>query len=373
MSNRRTAQAAADAGALAGAKRACGGYNDAVPVAESFAISNGATSVNVSLNGTEVSVQAWVENDSLFSSAFGEDNLNTSANAAAGCYGPRGSAVVPLAWYCRANSVGGPYLPQYGCQIQTISWNLLEPLVESQVASIQINDYDGNSREFYLDGTNVVDGSGDPPEQLYIIMDSDKTCLEDGGDYLCDLDGDGKKDLQLAGSRGWLYLSKNTNNIADSLDEIHNLPPHIWLTGKNGVTTSVYIKMVGMGFEGRVVLVPVYNVICDGDPQSNSACVDGAHASPPWPAFNGTDIFDEMRHPQQTNYHIVAFEPFYITCIDKKGDCPGYEYAQSFKENKKMKNDPVIEGFFLSDVDLAIDSSQDCSLNLGNCQVSLSE
>jgi len=373
MSNRRTAQASADSAALAGAKRACAGYGDAISVAEAYAANNGATAASASLDGTQVTVFASVESESFFSRVFGEDSLDTAASATAGCYSPKGNAVVPLAWYCRANTVGGPFLPEYGCQIQTLSWEILGPLVDGGVTSIQISDYENNTKEYYLNGTNVVDSSGDPPEQLYIIMDSDKTCLEDGGDYQCDLDGDGKKDLQLGGNRGWLYLSPDTSNIADSLNETHNLPPHIWLTGKNGVTTSVFIKMKNWGFEGRVVLVPIYNTICDGNPETTTSCLDEAHASPPWPSFSGMDVFDEMRHKQQTNYHILAFEPFFITCVDKKGNCPGYKYAQSLKNNKNMKNDPVVEGFFLSDVNLAIDSSSDCSINLGNCQVSLSE
>jgi hypothetical protein len=59
--------------------------------------------------------------------------------------------------------------------------------------------------------------------------------------------------------------------------------------------------------------------------------------------------------------------------VDKKGNCPGYTYAQSLENNETMKDDPVVEGFFLTDVTLAIDSSSDCSINLGNCQISLSE
>jgi hypothetical protein len=34
-------------------------------------------------------------------------------------------------------------------------------------------------------------------------------------------------------------------------------------------------------------------------------------------------------------------------------------------------NVPAIEGFFLENVDLALDASQICDVNLGNCTVSL--
>lgn len=372
MSNRRTAQAAADAAALAGAKRVCGGFSDASYIAEAFALDNGATAVDISLHTSEVSVQATVENTSFFSRVFGEENLTTAASATAGCYPPKGNAVVPLAWYCRANSVGGPYDPAYGCQVQTISMNLIGPLVGGEVGSVRISDYSGNEREFYLNGTNVVDSAGNPPSQIYIIMDSDKVCLEDGGEYQCDIDNDGKHDLQLGGNRGWLYLSADTSNIADSLNETHNLPAHIWLSGKPGVTSSVFIKMTSWGFEGQVVLVPVYNHICDGDPRTDAACVNAAHASPPWPHFTGSDNFDEIRS-KNDNYHIIAFEPFYITCIDKNGNCPGLNYAKDLNIVDKKDKIPVIEGFFLSDVKLTPDSTQSCSINLGNCQVSLSE
>jgi len=56
LSNRRTAQAAADAGALAGAKRACSGHSDGKVVAETYAYNNGATTANAFVSGTEVTV-----------------------------------------------------------------------------------------------------------------------------------------------------------------------------------------------------------------------------------------------------------------------------------------------------------------------------
>jgi len=44
------------------------------------------------------------------------------------------------------------------------------------------------------------------------------------------------------------------------------LQPHVWLSGDSGSKTSVYIKMKNNGYEGEVVLIPVFNVLCDGDP-----------------------------------------------------------------------------------------------------------
>ncbi len=376
MSSRRTAQAAADAAALAGAKRVCSGYSDAVVVAETYASNNGSTTAFATVFGTQVTVSTSVENPSFFARIFGVETLKASAEATAGCYGVSGKGVIPLAWYCRAHSVGGggPFPDEYGCQIQTLSWDLLEPLLTGAVSSVVISDYDGNPRTYYKSGTNIVDNDGEPPEQIYIVIDSDKVCAEDGGDFPCDLDGDGKKDVQLGGDRGWLYLTADTSSIGDWVDggphpDIR-LKTHIWLSGKSGVTTSVYIKMINNGFIGEVVLVPVYNTICDGDPRVDSSCVAEAHASPPWPAYSGEDDFSEIRN-SKVNYHIIAFEPFYITCIDKKGNCPGFKLAQSMSGGA-LKKGPVIEGFFLSDYPVSPDSSQGCEINLGNCTISLS-
>jgi len=376
MSNRRTAQAAADSGALAGAQRACYGESDAETVAETFATNNGATTVVATVAGTEVTVNTIVENPSFFAKIFGVETLNASATATAGCFGVCGNSVVPLAWYCKASTVGGgPYPEEYGCQIQTLSWDLIGPLVEGTKSSAVISDFDGNEKTYHLEGTDIVDNSGTPPEQIYIIIDSDKNCIEDGGDILCDLDGDGKKDIQLSGERGWLYLTADTSNIGDWIDEGPHpditLQTHIWLSGKSGVDTSVYIKMVASGYIGEIVLVPVFNYVCDDDPRdSDSTCVAEAHDPTKWPPFSGEDDFSEIRNTSE-NYHIIAFEPFYISCISKKGDCPGFRLAQELSGGE-LKDGPVIEGFFLSDVDVSPDVNQSCDINLGNCTISLS-
>ena len=380
VSNRRTAQAAADAAALAGAKRVCTGFADAIPVAQAYAYDNGASSVAVTVVSKEVTVTATIENESFFAKIFGEENLRTSAQATAGCYGPKGRSAVPLAWYCRAPSVGGggPFPENFGCKMQTLDWDEVEPLIEGQVSSIPIRDYDGNERAFSIpqNTSNIVDINDLPPDQIYIVIDSDKVCLEDGGEIPCDLDGDGKKDIQLGGDRGWLYLTADTSSIGDWIDDGPRpdltVESHVWLSGKSGVDTSVYIKMINSGYSGEVVLIPVYNVICEGDPRVDASCVDAAHASPPWPPFIGIDHFDEIRNTQ-LNYHILTFQPFYVSCIDKKGDCPGFRYAQSLPGGDALTDTPVIEGFFLSNVPISPDDSSGCAIDLGNCQISLSE
>lgn len=376
MSSRRTAQAAADAGALAGAQRACLGYSDSAAYAQLYATDNGATSVTTSVNGTQVTVHTVIEFSSFFAGIFGHSTLSATADATAGCYMPDGRSVIPLAWNCRAPTVGGgPYDPDLGCQIQTLSWKTVEPLIDGSVSSITVD-----STEYFMDADNIVDTNGVPPKQIYIIIDSDKICLEDdplNGVIPCDLDGDGKKEMQLGGDRGWLYLTADTSNIGSwvSANGPHPdffLQDHKWLSGKNGNVVSVYDEMIKAGYAGEVVIIPVYNEICDGDPRTDENCVANAHASPPWPPFSGSDDFSDIRNTS-LNYHIITFEPFYITCIDKKGNCPGLQYAQTLEGGEELKNLPVIEGIFLRDFELSPDTTTSCNINLGNCIVTLSD
>ena len=381
MSNRRTAQAAADAGALAGAQRVCYGYTDGAAVANYYAVDkNGATSANVSIVDNVVYVEATVQSDSFFAKLFGVDTLTAVADASSGCFGPMGKSVIPLAWNCRAPSVGdpGPWPEDFGCQMQTLDWDSLEKLVSGEVYSLDIADYDGNVKSYHMEDTNVVDDYGVPPEQIYIIFDSDKICIEDDpllGAIQCDLDGDGKKDLQVAGDRGWLYLTADTSNIGDWVDEGPHpnitIDSHTWLSGKSGVVVSVINLMETHAFAGEVVLIPVYNVICENDPQIDGTCVAEAHQSPPWPEFTGVDDFSEMKN-SGPYYHILTFAPFYITCVDSQGNCPGYEYAQTLPKGSELSaNEPVIEGFFLSNVGVVPDITEGCNINLGNCTISL--
>ena len=131
MSNRRMAQAAADAGALAGAQRACLGFDDAKTVAEYYAtVNNDATTALATVVGKQVTVNATVQYTSFFARIFGDPTLEASAEAVAGCYGVKGEGVVPLAWKCWPNDGVGPFNDDYGCEMQTLSWEEIQPLVD---------------------------------------------------------------------------------------------------------------------------------------------------------------------------------------------------------------------------------------------------
>ncbi|MEN6579117.1 MAG: pilus assembly protein TadG-related protein [Anaerolineaceae bacterium] len=392
FSNKRTAQAAADAGALAGARVLCSRQPNAQAVAVDYATNkNFATSAIATILGRHINVEATVERNSFFAGFLGKPTLKTVAEAEAGCFAVAGKSVVPLAWNCRAPTVGGgPFDPNMGCQIQTLSWKLIGPLVDpywepvsERVSSVSIKDSDGNFKTYTMSNKYIhspVDSDGRPAEQIYIIIDSDKICREDdplNGVITCDLDGDGKKEIQTGGDRGWLYLTADTSNIANWIKSngAHpdfSMDSHKWLSGKSGNDVSVYDAMIKAAYPGQIVLVPVYNTLCPGDPRTDAQCVADAHASPWDPEPAGGDDFSQIRQ-KNTNYHIVTFEPFYVACVDKKGDCPGLRFAQTLLGGNNLKDIPVMEGYFLTDVDVSPDITQDCTINLGNCTISLSK
>jgi len=97
--------------------------------------------------------------------------------------------------------------------------------------------------------------------------------------------------------------------------------------------------------------------------------MEAAHAypRPEEPATGDIDVVD-----QRPKFHIITFNPFYISCVHtkKQDDCPGFELA--LEVNSEIKdNTKALEGFFLKNVDLPLDLETHCNVNLGNCVVSL--
>jgi type II secretory pathway pseudopilin PulG len=385
LSNRRTAQAAADAGALAGAQRACYGFNDAASVATNYAENNGATFVNLPLvTDSKVTVEATVTNESFFAKIFGINELSATATATSGCFSNRGKGVVPLAFHCQEGSIGDEHLNEhnYECIFTGLDWNTqLKPLLEGGTIQVDGKYYSKN-------GHNFVDNDGNPIlSQIYIIMDTEKLCKPDGS-LECDLTGDGKNEIKDGGERSWLYVDVNINSLVQYLVNTGPVTPithfsHIWLSGNSGSMSSGYIKMKD-DWEGNIVMVPIYNYYCDRNmgrnkdgefnfPDDVAYCMQQAHKDP-WPIEPADgDNFDHIRN-DKGNYHIVTFAPFYISCISDKGECPGFQYVYKLNPDDVHKFDPVIEGYFVTDYwDLYLDSTSMCDIQVGTCIISLSE
>lgn len=374
MANRRTAQVAADAAAMAGANRTCYGYYDTEAVAEAYATNNGATSTSVTVTGSTVSVEATVENPSFFAKVFGRETLTAVAEAMAGCYPLKGAgAVMPVAWSCRPTVSGAGFDEGKDCQINSLDWDaLLEPLINGEVSSISIP---GNDGTFKMDGDEIVNKvTGDPPSQIYILMDEEKTvddvtCIEDNPTYpgalVCDHDGDGQSDFRFGGARGWLYLEdklKPQDALADGFDG--TLTPVIWLPSDNGNMTVAF-EAAKDYVVGTVVLVPVYNQLCEGKYNAGNQTIGSCSTA-------GDDVSPGTG--DQKYYRVVTLAPFYVTCVHAVPSdpiCSGLALAKALNPSLKTNKARTIEGFFLENIDLGLDITLECDVNLGNCTVSI--
>jgi hypothetical protein len=255
--------------------------------------------------------------------------------------------------------------------------------------------------DYTVSGDNLIDeNTGRPPSKIYIVMDKlpikndpknpsdyiEVVCKEDlditdplyATAIVCDLNGDGRNDIEGGGNRGWLDLTNGGGGTSDLRDWIKNgldfpITPHTWRSGEPGTTTPVY-EDVKTYRQGEVVLIPVFNAYCDDtDPLLNSACMAAAHASPWDPEPATGDIDDKGSKPK---FHIITFEPFYISCVHtkKKDDCPGFKWAQDLNNTMGTvirDNTPSIEGFFITNYEVILDAEQPCLINMGNCEVSL--
>lgn len=351
--SRRQAQAAADAGALAGARDLCKGSKQsavAISVAENYATAeNHAASATAWIQDGEVHVETTVTYNSFFAQLLGVPEINATAEAAAACFTPAGGDhILPVSWACHPPLFGSD---SPDCEMKLLDWmTQLQPMITGTPGTV---DVDGttvytpfNFKKYYL------------PSHIYVIMDSNKTTTEfcipyPGGTVDCDLNNDGVNDIGLDGDRSWLDLSGaggGANDLKTWIrygysDPIHM---HTWIPEQSGVDTSIFMAVNDYQV-GRVVLVPVFNAICEGDPMSpaNQNCLTTAHVEVP---LDPGDV-DTIVYTSGTStkyFHIVGFANFYITCVDAgsgKG-CPGHDAAVAAKIIDK--NRKSIEGYFVS-------------------------
>lgn len=308
---RRNAQTAADAGALAGARELCvsGDVALATQAAIDYAlVRNRALEADVTISGGEVQVNTRILFATFFGNALGRPSITAAAVAAANCFAPgQGEGMLPLAWNCPPASI--------------------------------LTDGEGDE---YCD--MQIDDGVDPPE-LYIIMNSRKVgeddapfCLSEGGTVDCDPDGDGYEELLVGGDRSWLDLSGGGGGAAELIDWIRNGFPggisiHTWYAGQQGVANNIFIE-IGKRLD-QPVLLPVYNAINNGlppypydDPDDNTVTTVGT-----W-----TDYF-----------HVISFSLFVPTCVHATGADTGCTLYNTFSSAGALgPNDKTIEGYFVN-------------------------
>ena len=341
MANRRAAQAAADAGALAGARLSC-------LHADPSTIEAGALKYAVELNGADpsttadydpstglVTVVAKKEQNSWFARIFGDTSLSAGASASAGCYHPSaGQRVLPLAfWYKTAPKKASDIDCETEGSCSLVNWNfttLMNKLSSTSAANLPLDD-------------------------IYIVAESTKVCEKTSGGIVCA----GLSANASGGNRSWIDLSKvgDTSNLKKiikyGLDKPIYLPA--WISAESGTVTSVFKadNFEGLdpipgyeGMEARLVFVPVYDLYC----KQGSTC-----QPEPDPVYDLGSIHYYLKNNNKSAYRLVGFAPFVLTCVTKNhkaefgislqgGKCPGYYYAE---QSQQDIGKDAIEGYFV--------------------------
>ncbi len=385
--NRRAAQAAADAGALAGARIKCNGgaYVQVMDAVQQYVEDeNSATLENVGWDGTlegEIVVDVRIDQDSFFAHIFGMNTLDVPARAAANCY-PPGAAknVLPVAWSCRAPVLDEDGLPSYStsgdCQMQALEWETeMKPLIRSQ--------FFNETGDVIIQGETVprppfrfTGRTGNITDQVYIVMDSEQLsedmafdCFDPvtnpTGAIYCDIDGDGVANISAPGDRSWLLLEEG-KGAAFLMDWVEYglgtpLNIHTWLAGNSGVQTSVFraVRDHAMGTASnpyKFVTIPVFNDYCESNPESQ--CPVRIHAE------------DQLVENDPNNYfHVIAFAAFYVTCVDTTGSvsCPAANAANLPGSVKS------VEGYFVRGAPITIGPGGTGEFDTGVYLVSLTQ
>ena len=375
--NRRSAQAAADAGALAGARTKCNGgsVSEVTSVAEHYAeVENSANDASASWDGTlegDVEVDVWITQDLFFAQVFDFENFDVPATAAANCYSPGAAKnVLPVAWACRPPVMGAPS-SSYDCQMQALDWETeMKPLIRSnffnETGDVIIQGETVQRPPFRFTGR-----TGNITDQVYIIMDSDDLVVDMATDCMpvgsinCDIDGDGVPNISAAGDRSWLLLEegKGAAYLSDWIENglANPLNIHTWMAGRSGVAASVFRDVEDYATATaanpyKFITIPVFDDYCESNPYGEPLCSSKIHAE---------DLI--VTNDPNNYFHVIAFAAFYVTCVDNTGSvsCPA-AYAANLPGSAKS-----IEGYFVRGAPVTIGPGGTGDVDTGVYVVSL--
>jgi hypothetical protein len=378
---RRQAQLAADAGALAGARAHCDPNVDETPAdaANTYVTNNNATMTSFSLNEDlhEVTVGTSITFDTFFLGILGRSQLAAEAIAAAKCETGSGAAVLPVAWSCRPPDIGEE--PGPGCDLKMDNNNDNctypsdpDPLEPRDVFYMIIDSSDLDDVIYCAeDGTGYGSDDGgwagfdcdycDPDHVNYPAEGTDQRAYCDSDYPKCDLDCNGEVDLQILseGSFGWLDLdggSSDANELRDWVlgDDVPYVWTHHWYAGKTGMATTVF-HAVGEHVTGKSAVVPVFDTFCSkvfGVPgPGNDDCewhTDIPEHDPDEDVVIDSSIADDY-------FHIGGFANFLVTCVNANPypkHVPSCEFHDILVDKGFMKKTAKsIEGCFIEGVD----------------------
>lgn len=348
LSHRRTAQAAADAGALAGAHILCpgeGGPSQADGVAREYVEKNKTEVISISFPQTNtINVKTTVNSQAFFARIFNQTGLTATAEAEASCtiLGSATERVLPVVFPCIPDS----YFNEFG------------------------DDYTFPIGEELKCASKFYDGFGIPTDEEYsyliengyitIIMDTDDDTAycKPEGPFECDVDGDGWNDIVAAGSRGWLSLD-GTNNPTDLKKWITSgfdgtIYTGYWLSSVTGVDNSIFDTIKSI--EGDAVIVPLFNAFCRLGKPSEVPCTGWQEGDNDDYVRTGVGV---------TSYRINGFGKFVVTCVHSTGqdvtNVQGTKGSRCLFRDWLIKNDDYdvpstpnvksIEGYYIEAVE----------------------
>jgi hypothetical protein len=318
---RRAAQTAADAGALAGAREMCLSQdaNLAVNRALEYAIDrNQADVTNANVADGVVTVEAYITFPTFFGTIFSQPEITAAAIAAAKC-SPAGSAygMLPIAFPC--------YPPDPGDPSQSLDCEV-------------IYGDDSQSVQWHIDSGRMT-----------IVMDtgSDEAACAPEGPIDCDINDDGINDAIVGGAaRGWLDLDgEGGGSVNEWIIEGYNGDPinhHTWF-GTEGGDMSNAIMAVEEYQEGNEVMVPIFDRFCPVGPPSIGCPT----------LYEPGDSEVLIGGGGHTYYRVVGFALFHITCVKSPGakQCPYRNYlideGSTFFDKLKDSSIKTIEGYFV--------------------------
>ena len=334
MANRRSAQAAADAGALAGARLSCLEASGSAIEAEAlhYAIdlnkADASTTASYDSSTGLVTVVAQIEQNSWFARIFGEDTLSAGASASAGCFYPSiASHVLPLAFYYES------------------------PPIEADAAecntdgSCALVNWDFNELMTALSATT---SENLPLDDIYVVASTTKVCEKSvTGAIVCSE----MRTNASGGNRTWIdlnVLNDSPKNVKTIIEEgvDHSLHTPAWINGEPGTSTAIYsgpiFEDLGLipGYEGypaRLLTVPLFDLYC---PSGGSCQAD------PDPVYD--NIYYYLVNANQPAYRFVGFAPFVITCVTKNDKC---EFGNCIPANTGPNdtNQDICPGYLASD------------------------
>jgi hypothetical protein len=378
---RRNAQNAADAAAIAGANAYCkeNDYNAGLAAATNYANLNGGftlTDFSVVVTPTaQINVTTADTFDTFFAGFIGRPQMTVEAVASSSCCVPGGADhIMPIAWAChRPNVFNQASSTSEDCVAQGISEAQLNIYLTDPPPPGYAYPYShpltGVPYKFYEELYIVMDSASEPDDLSTVCWqydvngnpidpDPSTTPLIEGMD--CDFDDDGENDLISNGDRSWVDLDGGgggANDLRTWVTAGLNSPVHlpVWVDGQPGVTTSVFHDIDTLS--NNFFLIPVFDAICPGDPSNTGTC----------PTFNGEPVIEYSTNGY--TYRLVSFATFFVTCVDTGNTgCPGNEYLGDYlttwdpndTSGFSKNSTKTIEGYFVNR-DASGNFDSDCS------------